>query len=355
MSDGLKMVVHFGERDRVAGRLASDVLVDAFAEAGVVGSALLRGVEGFGMKHALRTDRVLTLSEDLPLVAVAVDRPRLIRRLVPTVLDALDGGLITLERIALADTEPPRREDDDDLKLTLYCGRSAGRGAAAVVPAALALLREAGAPGATALTGLDGTILGTRRRARFLARNEGVPALVLSVGPARLMLSLLPRLRSLSGEHVTTLERVHVVRRAGRVVAELPRIPSADPVGLALWQRVSVLCGEQARWGREPLYRRLIRALREARAAGATALRGTLGYSDDTRIHGDRLLALRRDAPILVTLVDHADEIARLWPIVARATAGTGLVTCETVPAFQALGPGGLRHGGLELAHVPRC
>lgn len=353
MSEGLKMVVHFGERDRVDGALASDVLMDAFAGAGVAASALLRGVEGFGMKHALRTDRLLTLSEDLPLLAVAVDRPEVVRRLVPAVLEVLDGGLVTLERIAMPGSEPPRRSGDEDVKLTLYCGRGARRGGTAAVPAVLALLRDAGAPGATALPGLDGTILGTRRRARFLARNEGVPALVVSVGPAPLMLSLLPRLRALSGEHVTTLERVQVIRRAGRVVGELPRIPSADAAGMALWQRVSVLSGERARWGREPLYRGLIRALREARAAGATALRGSLGYSDDTAVHGDRVLALRRDAPILVTLIDHAERIARLWPLVARATATEGLVTCETVPAFQALGPGGLRHGGLELADVP--
>ena len=36
----------------------------------------MRGVEGFGAKHHLRTDRLLTLSEDLPLVSVAVDTPR---------------------------------------------------------------------------------------------------------------------------------------------------------------------------------------------------------------------------------------------------------------------------------------
>ena len=59
---------------------------------------MLRGAEGFGLRHHLRTDRILTLSEDLPLVSVAVDtRPR-IESVLEDVIAIKRHGLITLER-----------------------------------------------------------------------------------------------------------------------------------------------------------------------------------------------------------------------------------------------------------------
>ena len=353
-TEGLKLSVYFGERDRVHGGLLSDALMDRLAAAEVLASALLRGIEGFGIKHQLRTTRLLTLSEDLPLMAVAVDYAPRVTLLLPEIQAIAGGGLITLERVAL----PGRQLADDlffadgseDAKLTIYCGRGEEHGARPVPAAALDALRAAGLPGATALPGVDGTILGERRAARFFSHNDGVPALVVSVGPWERMADVLPRLRALSGRHVITLERVRVVRRDGRVPAELPAPPAHDEEGLAMWQRVMVFCGEQARWEGRPLYSQLIRRLREANAAGATALRGAIGYSDDGDQHGDRFLSIRRHAPIVVTMVDFVDEISRLWPIVARATASTGLVTSEVVPAFRAVGEGDHRVGGLRLA-----
>ena len=212
------------------------------------------------------------------------------------------------------------------------------------------VLREAGMTGATILTGLDGTILGERRRARFFSRNAGVPAVVSGVGPRALCADLLPTLRrALPGRHLMTVERVHVVRQDGRVVGDLPAPPAVDASGLAVWQRVTVHAGEAERWEGRPLHAALLRRLREAGAAGATVLRGAGGYAAGGPVHVDRLTAVRRRAPMVLTLIDTVPEVARLWPLVARATASAGLVTCEAVPAFRALGPGGPR-GGLALA-----
>ena len=59
-AEALKMVVHVGEAGRIGGRLASDALMDLVAGAGVASAVLLRGVEGFGARHRLRTDRLLS-------------------------------------------------------------------------------------------------------------------------------------------------------------------------------------------------------------------------------------------------------------------------------------------------------
>ena len=83
MTDCLKLSVYFGESDRVGRHLLSDALLDVFAQRSLHASLLLRAAEGFGVKQTLRTDRFLTLSEDLPLVAIAIDRPAVIEVVLP--------------------------------------------------------------------------------------------------------------------------------------------------------------------------------------------------------------------------------------------------------------------------------
>ena len=80
---------------------AADALLDLYGRHEVATSILLRGAEGFGAKRHPRTDMSLTLSEDLPLIAVAVDsRPRIEPLVEPTA--RLTGtGLVTLERARL--------------------------------------------------------------------------------------------------------------------------------------------------------------------------------------------------------------------------------------------------------------
>lgn len=90
-TEGLKLSVYCGERDRLEGRLLCDALVDRLAQAEVLASVLLRGVEGFGIKHQLRADRLLTLSQDLPLVVVAVDHAARLGCVVPEVLEMVGG------------------------------------------------------------------------------------------------------------------------------------------------------------------------------------------------------------------------------------------------------------------------
>lgn len=67
-----KLTIYFGERDRANGGFFADALTEIYARHGLQTSLVMRGVEGFGVKHHLRTDRLLTRSEDLPLVSVAV-------------------------------------------------------------------------------------------------------------------------------------------------------------------------------------------------------------------------------------------------------------------------------------------
>jgi PII-like signaling protein len=353
--DCLKLTIYFGERDRAGGGFLADALTDIYARHRLQTSLVMRGVEGFGVKHHLRTDRLLTLSEDLPLVSVAVDRSDRIEAALTEVEALRFDGLVTLERARiLAGRVEPRRlppEPDGATKLTVYIGRHERVQGKEGYEAVVELLRERGVAGATVLLGVDGTAHGERHRARFFGANVRVPLMVIAVGDGRRIAALLPALCAMLPRPLITLERVRVCKRDGERLARLQHLPDTDPSGLGVWQKLMVYAGEQARGDGHPLHHRLIRTLRSAGASGATSLRGIWGYHGDHRPHGDSFWQLRRRVPVLTVIVDTPERTRRWFALIDELTAQTGLVTCEMVPAFRATGPA-LTVGGLRLARL---
>ena len=94
--DAIKLTSYFGERHRTQeGRFSADALLDLYGRHEVATSILLRGAEGFGAKGHPRTDMSLTLSEDLPLIAIAVDSRSRIEPLVEPTARLTGTGLVT--------------------------------------------------------------------------------------------------------------------------------------------------------------------------------------------------------------------------------------------------------------------
>jgi PII-like signaling protein len=201
------------------------------------------------------------------------------------------------------------------------------------------------------LLGIDGTAHGVRERARFFGRNAAVPLMVIAVGDGHRIAELLPDLGAMLSRPLMTLERVRVCKRDGQRLAEPGHLPEADASGLGVWQKLMVYAGEQSRSDGQSLDHRLIRALREAGAAGATSLRGIWGYHGDYRPHGDSFWQLRRRVPVVTVIVDTPERTRQWFAIVDELTSQSGLVTAEMVPAFRATGPE-LRRGGLTLARL---
>lgn len=347
----LELTAYIGERDRSGGRLLADELMDAFERHAVRSSVLLRGMEGFGLKHRLQTERLLSLSEDLPMVAVALDSPERIQALAEEVHVLTRNGLITLERALLlesSDIEPPSLPGSE-LKLTVYVGRQervAGR------PAYLAVvdcLHRHGVGGASVLLGLDGTAHQVRRRARFMTGNGQVPLVIVSVGDPGPIANALSELRALLPKSIMSLERVQVCKRDGALLARPEKAPTVDGGGLAYWQKLVLYASERSRHGREPLHSALIRRLRKEGAPGATALRGLWGYHGEHRPRGERFFSLARQVPVLTMLLDTPTNIGRWFDIVDELTRETGLVTSELVPALRTAAPETMQ-GGLRLA-----
>ncbi len=351
--DCLKLTTYLGERDRAGSRILADELTDIFDHRELRTSLLMRGITGFGLKQHLRTDRLLTLSEDLPLISVAVDTRSRIEGALEDVSRLRFAGLLTLERATLLtdhldEVRVPWGERAET-KLTAYIGRHERLAGAPGYQSLVALLRRSGMAGATVILGVDGTFHGVRQRATLLGRNTMVPLMVIAVGDSRRIVGALAALNELLPRPVLTLERVEVLKRDGvslRVPRELPR---RDRSGLQVWQKLMVYSSESARYDGEPLHQRLIRELRQAGAAGATSLRGIWGYHGEQEPHGDRLWQLRRHVPVVTVIVDEPERIRRWFGIVDRLTVQTGLVTSEIVPAFRATAPE-IRRGGLRLA-----
>src|SRR5205823_13283846 len=96
--DCLKLTSYFGEPDRAGAGFLADAFTEIYARHELQTSLVMRGVESFGAKQHLRTDRLLTLSEDLPIVSVAVDTRERIEAALADVEALRFDGLVTLER-----------------------------------------------------------------------------------------------------------------------------------------------------------------------------------------------------------------------------------------------------------------
>jgi uncharacterized protein len=95
-----------------------------------------------------------------------------------------------------------------------------------------------------------------------------------------------------------------------------------------------VFIGETDRYKGKPLYEAIVYKAREWDLAGATVLRGILGYGADSRIHSSKLLALSDDLPVVVEVVDSEEKIQKLLPFLDEAVE-EGLVTLEPVTVFR--------------------
>jgi PII-like signaling protein len=350
--DCLKLTAYFSERERAGDVLLADALFDVYERHRVEASILLRGVEGFGLRHHLRSDRLLSLSEDLPIVSVAIDtRPR-IEALLDEVSAVRRRGLLTLERARmLSDGIEPvalPEELNEATKLTVYLGRRDRVEGKPAFVALCDLLRRQGIAGATALLGVDGTARGRRRRGRFFSHNSEVPTMVIAVGSGERIAAALPAIGQLLERPLVTLERVRVCKRDGELLARPHPLPSTDEEGMGLWQKLTIYTPESVA-GEHPIHLELVRRLRMSGAGGATSLRGVWGFHGEHEPHGDRLWQLRRRAPIVSIVVDKPDRIAASFEIVDELTAERGLVTSEMVPAMTTMAEGE-RRGGLRLA-----
>jgi PII-like signaling protein len=344
----LKLTAYFGERLRGKRGFVADELLDLFGSQRIATSVVLRGSAGFGPRHVLRSDATLTQSEDLPVAVAAVDRAERITAISEQAVAMISRGVVTLERARLLDAPLP-----DQAKLTLYIGRQTRVEGRPAYRAVCDVLHAHGFAGAAVFLGVDGTVAGQRRRARFFSANTDVPLMIIAAGTGEQVAAATPELTRLVPSATMTLERAQLCKRDGRLIAPPPAVPETDAAGRPLRQKLMIHTSESTvstSTGATPIHRALVDRLREHHTvSGVTVVRGIWGFHGDHEPHGDKLIQLGRQVPVTTIVVDTPARIAAGFAVVDELTARHGLVTSELVPAFVSI-DGGKRQGSTELA-----
>jgi PII-like signaling protein len=93
------MRIHIGESDKCHGKPLYEAIVEMLRKDGFSGVTVLRGVAGYGGSSVYHTDKLLRMSQDLPIVVEAVEFTERIEKLLPRLDEMVEGGLITLEKV----------------------------------------------------------------------------------------------------------------------------------------------------------------------------------------------------------------------------------------------------------------
>lgn len=100
-----------------------------------------------------------------------------------------------------------------------------------------------------------------------------------------------------------------------------------------------IYLGESDRWEHRPLYEAIVLKARELHLAGATVLRGPMGFGAASRIHTAKILRLSADLPLVIEIVESEEKVNTLLPFLDQMMGG-GLVTLEKIRVIH------YRHGG---------
>jgi PII-like signaling protein len=336
--DAVILTSYFRERHRAGS--TGRALIDLYGRCSVPASVLLRPVEGYGPGQPTGAGRALPLPEDRSVTAVAVDTAPRIDGLLDEVAGIVQPQLITLERARLLSGEITRvwlgESSSEATRLTIYCGRADRVYQVPAFEVACELLYRRGVPGATVLSGVEGSAGGRRQRAQFLRHGGDAPLMVIAVGSGEQIAMMLPELGGLFRHPLMTVAEVRLCKRDGRAVSRPETLPGADaaaePAGMASQIKLSVYTSEAARVQGEPAHRAIVRRLRAAGVSGAAASqRGTWGFHGEHAPHGDHFPRHGHHVPVVTTVIDRAERIGVAFDVVDALTPGPGLVTAETV------------------------
>jgi uncharacterized protein len=97
---------------------------------------------------------------------------------------------------------------------------------------------------------------------------------------------------------------------------------------------VRIFIGESDRWHHQPLYEAIVLKAREMHLAGATVLRGPMGFGKSSRLHTAKILRLSFDLPLVIEIVDSEEKINGFLPVIDEMMKG-GLVTMEKVRVME--------------------
>jgi PII-like signaling protein len=93
------MRIHIGESDKWHGKPLYEAIVELLRREGFSGVTVLRGVGGYGSTSIYHTEKILRLSQDLPIVIESVEHEERVEHMLPRLDEMIGGGLVTLEKV----------------------------------------------------------------------------------------------------------------------------------------------------------------------------------------------------------------------------------------------------------------
>jgi len=298
-------------------------------------SVLLRGANGTGLRQHFHSGSMPGSSDDVLTVAetVAIGRRPEIERELDQRVTKLGSGLLTLRQARLLSEEidPVALRDgaDEATKLTIYFSRQDVVFQVPAFEVICEVLHRRGMAGATALSGIDGTIGGLVQRQRSYSRNGAAPMMVIAIGSGAHLGLIIPELGGLLRHPVMTLEQIRICKQDGRLLSLPETRPGTDAHGRPLWQKLAVYACESAHPEGQALHRTMVRRLHDAGISGTT-LRGRWGFHAEHVPHGGR------HVPAITIVIDAPERISTAFTIIDELTGTRGLVTSETVTAVRA-------------------
>ena len=103
------MRIHIGESDKWHGKPMHEAIVELLRKDGFSGVTVLRGGAGYGSSSVYHTDKLLRLSQDLPIILEVIETQERIDQMLPRLDEMVDGGLITLEKVRVILYRPAKR------------------------------------------------------------------------------------------------------------------------------------------------------------------------------------------------------------------------------------------------------
>src|SRR5438132_13106829 len=95
-----------------------------------------------------------------------------------------------------------------------------------------------------------------------------------------------------------------------------------------------IFIGKSDRWHHQPLYEAIVLKARELGLAGATVLRGAMGFGANSHLHTTKILRLSNDLPVVIEIIDTAEKLAPFLPLLDEMVR-EGLVTLEDVRVIK--------------------
>lgn len=105
-TEATQLTVYTGDSFRYGNRALYRAVVELLQSEGIAGATVLHGIEGYGADKQIHTTRILDLSQDLPVVVVAIDRTEKIEAVLPRLSEMVHKGLVATQEVRVVFSRP---------------------------------------------------------------------------------------------------------------------------------------------------------------------------------------------------------------------------------------------------------